>query len=92
MKCSLKVAIITQNKCLLLFFRKVPETTKKHLFPALPAHQKDSFILILVQSFSFSFEKIKRTADKTGSKRGVVRSRQLGSGWGGMLGGGGLRY
>lgn len=38
------------------------------MFLALPVHKKDRLILILVESFSFSFEKPKRKAEKKGSK------------------------
>lgn len=48
------------------------------MFLASPAHSKDSFILILVESHSFSFEKIKRKMEKKGSKREDL----IGSGWG----------
>lgn len=56
------------------------------MFLASPAHSKDSFILILVESHSFSFEKIKRKMEKKGSKREDL----IGSGWGDV--GGKLRH
>lgn len=52
------------------------------MFLALPVHKKDRLILILVESFSFSFEKPKRKAEKKGSKCEHVPSRRLSSDWG----------